>query len=482
MIVVRLTADRPGSVSFTLSLTSEQPGGPAVAEGSTIAWRGKNRDSEGIAGRLTFAIRAHVSAVGGTVVPTGAALRVEGADEALVIVDAATSFRAFDDIGGDPDAALSARAAGVADKSWLEIRAAHVAEHQRLFRRLSIDLGRSGNADLPTDERIAANPQAPDPALAALYFQYGRYLMISFVAPGHAAGEPPGHLERPDRSAVGQQVHDQHQHQMNYWLPDPANLGECMEPLIRLVEELSATGARDGARRTTARAAGCCTTTPTSGARPARSTARSGACGRPAAPGSASSSGTTPSSAAVPSDWSRRLYPLHRGRGRASSSTFWCRCPGTDWLVTNPSLSPENVHPHGASALRRPGDGQPDRARPVRRAARRVGSSSASTMNSRRGAPARCRGCRRTASARPASSRSGSRTGTWRRRRSHHRHVSHLYGLYPSQQIDLDRTPELAAAARRSLEIRGDDATGWGIGWRSISGRGCATATTPTTC
>ena len=111
VIVVRLTADRPGSVSFTLSLTSEQPGGPVAVEGSTIAWRGKNRDSEGIAGRLTFAIRAHVSAVGGAVVPTGAALRVEGADEALVIVDAATSFRAFDDTGGDPDAALSARAA-----------------------------------------------------------------------------------------------------------------------------------------------------------------------------------------------------------------------------------------------------------------------------------------------------------------------------------------------------------------------------------
>ena len=75
VIVVRLIADRPGSVSFTLSLTSEQWGGRAVAEGSRIAWRGRNRDSEGIAGRLTFEMRAHVSVDGGAVVRPGAGLR-----------------------------------------------------------------------------------------------------------------------------------------------------------------------------------------------------------------------------------------------------------------------------------------------------------------------------------------------------------------------------------------------------------------------
>ena len=243
VIVVRLTADRPGSVSFTLSLTSEQRGGRAVAEGSTIAWRGRNRDSEGIAGRLTFAIRAHVSAVGGAVVPTGAALRVEGADEALVIVDVATSFRAFDDTGADPDAALSARAAGVAKKSWPEIRAGHVAEHQRLFNRLSIDLGRSDNTDLPTDKRVAANPQAPDPALASLYVQYGRYLMICSSRPGTQPANLQGIWNDQIDPPWGSKYTTNINLQMNYWLPDPANLGECMEPLIRLVEEVSATGA-----------------------------------------------------------------------------------------------------------------------------------------------------------------------------------------------------------------------------------------------
>ena len=463
VIVVHLTADRPGSVSFTLSLTSEQRGRPAKAEGSTIAWRGKNRDSEGIAGRLSLAIRAEVTAVGGAVVAVGATLRVEGADEAMVIVDAATSFRAFDDAGGDPDAALSARAAGVARKSWLEIKAAHVAEHQRLFNRLSIDLGRSSNAELPTDKRVAANPLAPDPALAALYVQYGRYLMICSSRPGTQAATLQGIWNDEIDPPWGSKYTTNINLQMNYWLPDPANLAECMEPLIGLVEDVSVTGAEMAAAHYGARGWVLHHNTD---------------LWRGVGPTDGAKWGLWPTGGAWlcvqlwdhaefrgrPTELVRRLYPLIAGATRFVLDVL-VPLPGTDWLVTNPSVSPENVHPRGASLCAGPAMDRQiirDLIAALLAASAELGIDDDLAAEARRLLP------------RVPPDRIGhaGQLQEWlddwdmTAPEIDHRHVSHLYGLYPSQQIDLDRTPELAAAARRSLEVRGDNATGWGIGWR----------------
>ena len=463
VIVVRLTADRPGKVSFTLSLTSEQPGGPAVAEDGTIAWRGRNRDSEGIAGRLTFAIRAHVRTVGGGVVPTGAALRIEGVDEALVIIDAATSFRAFDDTGADPDAALSARAAAVATKAWPEIRARHVAEHKRLFNRLSIDLGRGDNTNRPTDKRISANPQAPDPALASLYVQYGRYLMISSSRPGTQPANLQGIWNDRIDPPWGSKYTTNINLQMNYWLPDPANLGECMEPLIRLVEEVSVTGAEMAAAHYGARGWVLHHNTD---------------LWRAAGPIDGAKWGLWPTGGAWlcvqlwdhaefhgrPEQLVRRLHPLIAGAARFIFDVL-APLPETAWLVTNPSVSPENIHPSGACLCAGPAMDRQivrDLIAALLAASSELGIDDELVAEARRVLP------------RLPPDRIGGagQLQEWLddwdmdAPEIHHRHVSHLYGLYPSQQIDMDRTPSLASAARRSLEIRGDNATGWGIGWR----------------
>ena len=145
--------------------------------------RARNRAAEGIAGRLRFAAEARLLTDGQR---TDAADRitVSGATEALILIDVATSFRRFDDVSGDHIGPLEARLDAAMAKSWTDLRTAHLAEHRRLFRRLAIDLGHTPAADLPTDERIAANVTLADPALAALYVQYGRYLMISSSRPG----------------------------------------------------------------------------------------------------------------------------------------------------------------------------------------------------------------------------------------------------------------------------------------------------------
>ena len=463
VIVVRLTADRPGSVSFTLSLTSEQRGEPMAAAGRTIAWQGKNRDSEGIAGQLTFAIRANVRTVGGAVVPTGAALRVEGADEALVILDIATSFRARDDTGGDPEAALSARAAGVAAKSWSEIVATHIAVHQRLFNRLSIDIGKTDNADLPTDKRVVANPRTPDPALAALYVQYGRYLMICSSRPGTQPANLQGIWNDRIDPPWGSKYTTNINLQMNYWLPDPANLGECMEPLIGLVEGVSGTGAEMAATHYGARGWVLHHNTD---------------LWRAVGPVDGAKWGLWPTCGAWlcvqlwdhaefhgrPAELVRRLYPLIAGAARFIFDVL-VPIPGSDWLVTNPSVSPENVHPHGASVCAGPAMDRQiirDLIAALIAVSAELGVDDELVAEARRVLP------------RLPPDRIGQvgQLQEWlddwdmAAPEIDHRHVSHLYGVYPSRQIDMDRTPDLAAAARRSLEIRGDNATGWGIGWR----------------
>jgi alpha-L-fucosidase 2 len=464
VVALRLSADRPGAISFVLSVTSEQAGRAELAGPGRIVWQGRNRDAEGISGRLAFCLSAAVRAASGAVVEEDGAVRVEGADEALIIVDAATSFRRFDDTTADPLAALAMRAFAMGAASWPAIRNAQLADYQGLFGRLGIELGEPGAArDLPTDRRIAVNPLTPDPDLAALYVQFGRYLMIASSRAGTQPATLQGLWNDKIEPPWGSKYTTNINLEMNYWLPDPANLGECIEPLIRLVEEVSITGA-DLAR------------------------AHYGARGwvlhhntdiwRAAGPTDGAKWGLWPTGGAWlcaqlwdhaiftgrPDALVRRLYPLIAGATRFILDVL-VELPGTDWLVTCPSLSPENVHPFGASLCAGPAmDRQiirdlfdaflvasaqlvfdDDLVREVRAALRRL-------------PPDRI--------GRAGQLQEWLEDWDMEAPERDHRHVSHLYGVYPSLQIDLDRTPALAAAARRSLEIRGDNATGWGIGWR----------------
>lgn len=463
VIAVQITADRPGSITVDLSLTSEQPGAAEPATADSLVRRGTNRSAEGVEGRLRFTVSARVVAAGGTVTPVGSAIRVAGADDLQILIDIATSFRRFDDTSGEPDDMVARRLDAAAGKSAAELKAAHIADHQRLFRRLHIDLGRTPAVQLATDKRVAANPLTPDPALAALYVQFGRYLMIASSRAGTQAANLQGVWNDKLTPPWGSKYTANINLQMNYWLPDPANLEECFEPLVRLVEEASITGREVASAHYGAggwvlhhntdiwRATG-----PVDGARWGLwPTGAAWLCvqlwdhaafaGRP--------------------DWLvRRLYPLIAGAARFLIDTL-VRLPETDYLVTCPSVSPENVHPGGSSLCAGPAlDRQliRDLFDALEAAAVRLGIDDDLVSRARRA---------RSLLPEDRIGRAGQLQewlDDWDLEvpEIHHRHVSHLYGLYPGRQIDVDRTPELAAAARRSLELRGDDATGWGVGWR----------------
>ena len=463
VIVVRLSADKPGQITFSARLTTPQSATATTAADGTLVLAGRNGPSPAGPGQLKFQARTRVVAMGGKTTVGKDVVAVEGADTATLLVAIATSFKTYQDVSGDPEARTKVQLAAAAARPFVELRAAHIVEHQRLFRRVTLDLGagKSGGR-LPTDERLRAYARGGDPQLAALYFQFGRYLLISSSRPGDQPANLQGvwnhHLEPPWGSKYTININTE----MNYWPAETTNLAECHEPLFRMIEDLSATG------RHTAQV-------------------HYGAGGwvahhntdlwRASAPIDGPTWGMWPMGGAWLSlhlwqhylfnpdhGFLARAYPLMRGAARFFVDTLVAD-PRHGYLVTNPSLSPENQHKFGVSVIAGPTmDAQ------ILRDLFDACIQAAQIL----GVDAELRGQFAASRARlpPNQIGAGGQLQEWLEDwdkdapEIHHRHVSHLFGLFPSAQISVRGTPSLAAAARRSLEMRGDDATGWGLAWR----------------
>jgi alpha-L-fucosidase 2 len=456
------TADPDGLGLGNFVVDAPPPDGLAIAvQGDDLIMAGRNAAAEGIEGKLRYEARARIIAKRGTREAEAHVVKIRGADEVIVLLSMATSYRNFADVSGDPTARNKAALDAAAKRSYSALLARHQADYRRQFRRVSIDLGTSA-AELPTDERVRNSPNTHDPALAALYFQYGRYLLISSSQPGSQPANLQGIwndlLDPPWGSKYTININTE----MNYWPAEPTALPETVEPLIAFVRDLSITGGR---------------------------TARSmyGARGwvahhntdlwRATAPIDGAKWGMWPTGGAWLClhlwdhyDYNRdrayleSVYPLMKGACEFFLDTL-VEHPNGRWLVTNPSLSPENEHSPDVSIAAGPAmDNQilRDLFDNTARAAEILGRDAEFVRELR------------AARARLPEDQIGAQgqlqewLEDWDAKVPdiHHRHVSHLYGLYPSGQISVDHTPELAQAARRTLEIRGDEATGWGIGWR----------------
>jgi alpha-L-fucosidase 2 len=242
-VVMRLTADKPGAVSFTLQMDSSQTNSQTEAVApDTLALTGQV-EADG----LKFESRVRVVADGGTVTANGNVIVVEKANSATLFLVAATSFKNFQDISADPAAICATELAAVSQKKYDAVLAAHEADYQNLFQRVKLNLGHTPRADLPTDERLEAVKKSGlegDPALAALYFQYGRYLLI---ASSRAGGQPANlqglwneELHPPWESKWTLNINCE----MNYWPAELCNLSECTAPLFDMIDDLAVSGGR----------------------------------------------------------------------------------------------------------------------------------------------------------------------------------------------------------------------------------------------
>jgi len=463
VIAVRLTASRKSAISVDLSFASPLKSKPVSSvEGTQLVLAGINEPSQGIDAKLKFECRVDVRAKGGQVSGQGGVLSVKGADEVLLLIAAATSYKRYDDVSGDPAALNKATLTKLANKSWVKLLAEHQADHRALFRRVGVDFGRTRADLLPTDERIRQSPSADDPSLAALYYQYGRYLLIACSRPGSQPANLQGVWNDKTSAPWGSKYTININTEMNYWPAEPTSLPELVEPLIALVKDLSETGARMakamyGARGWVAH--------------------HNTDLWRATAPIDGPQWGVWPTGGAWLCkhvwdhyDYNRdkaylaRVYPLMKGSARFFLDTLVID-PKFGVLVTSPSISPENDHGHGSSLVAGPTMDQAivrDLFDNCLKAEAVLGADTVFVAEAR---AARDRLA-------PYKIGKDGQLQEWQEDWDadatdvHHRHVSHLYGLFPSDQISIDTTPKLAAAAKQTLVTRGDLSTGWAIAWR----------------
>ncbi len=462
VIVVRLTADKPGRISFNAGMATPQKAAVSTEGSDTLVMTGTNGSSQGIAGALKFQARVKVQTEGGKTIADGEEIHVTDADSATIFVAANTSYKSYKDVTGDPEALTKDCIAKASGKSFDTLRKDHVAEHQRLFHRVKLDLGTTEAAKLPTDQRIRESSQNDDPQLAALYFQFGRYLLISCSRPGTQPANLQGiwndSMSPPWSSKYTININTE----MNYWPAEPTNLGECVEPLIAMVMDLTETGARTAKVNWGASGWLCHHNTD---------------LWRATAPVDGPFWGFWPTGGAWLSkhlyehyefngdkDFLKKIYPALKGASQFFLDTL-VEEPTHKWLVTCPSVSPENGHKFGTSICAGPTmDNQIIRDL----------FSNCISATEVLGVDNDFREKLVATKARLALNQIGKEgqlqewLEDWDMEAGdiHHRHVSHLYGFHPSAQITLRGTPDLAKAVRKSLEIRGDEATGWGIGWR----------------
>ncbi|HEY1663585.1 MAG TPA: glycoside hydrolase family 95 protein [Verrucomicrobiae bacterium] len=461
VIVVRLTADTPGKISFTAGMATPQDA-TVKTDGDVLIMNGTNGSGNGVKGALKFQARVSVLAKGGKVSAAPDSLSVSNADSVTLLIAVATSYKNYHDVSGKPEAIVKKQIRAATRKSFDVLRSAHVADYQELFHRVDLNLGESDSMKLPTGERIKHFDDDNDPQLAALYFQFARYLLISSSRPGSQPANLQGlwneSMNPPWNSKFTININTE----MNYWPAGVGNLAECEEPLAAMVQDLAKTGAQTarvmyGARGWVAH--------------------HNTDLWRATAPIDGPQYGIWPTGGAWlcntlwdnyeftgNSNSLKQIYPLMKGAAQFFLDTL-VEEPTHHWLVTSPSLSPENKHPQGASIT----DG-PTMDEEILRDLFTNCISAAEIL----GVDKKFRGQLADASARLAPLQIG-KAGQlqewledWDMEAPdiHHRHVSHLYGLFPSDQIDFYNTPELADAAKKSLEIRGDESTGWATAWR----------------
>lgn len=463
VIIIRLTADQPRSISFSAFYSSGHTGAKKATTGNKeLIIAATTSNHEGVKGGIRFKGMTRIKLEGGSLTATDTSLLVKDAQSATIFISIATNFINYRDLSGDENK----KAQDYLEKAWVKtypvLLSTHIARYQQYFNRVKLDLGTTASAKWPTDLRLKNFRNGNDPQLVTLYFQYGRYLLISASQPGGQAANLQGiwnsRMNPPWDSKYTININAQ----MNYWPAEPTNLAELHEPLLRMIRELAITGrqtARDmyGARGWVAhhntdiwRSTG----------------AVDGAFWGAWSQGAAWLSQHLWEHFLFSGDlkYLSSVYPILR-----EAALFYVdhlvEHPGYHWLVVNPDLSPENgsaAHQGSSIAAGTTMSNQIvfDLFSTVIKAADwlKMDQALADTLKSLRDKLP------------PMQVGRHGQLQEWLDDvddpNDKHRHISHLYGLFPSNQISPYRTPRLFAAARETLIQRGDISTGWSMGWK----------------
>lgn len=466
VIIVRFTTDKPGELNFKVSYDSPLQS-TVRKQGKKLVLRGKGGDHEGVKGVIEVETQSQVIAEGGKVSLTDKYISVEHATAATLYIAAATNFVNYHNVKGNESKKASALLAGAMKKEYSEALKAHTDYYQSQFNRVSLSLGGENTKTVrqETVKRIAGFSQGNDPALAALMFQYGRYLLISSSQPGGQPANLQGiwnhQLNAPWDGKYTININTE----MNYWPAEVTNLSETHEPLFDLVQDLSVTG-----RETARTMYGC------NGWVAHHNTD----IWRVTGPVDKAFYGTWPVGGAWltthlwqhylytgDKDFLRKSYPAMKGAADFFLG-YMIPHPKYGWKVTAPSMSPE----HG------PKGEDTKKASTIVSGCTMDNQIIFDVLSNTLAAseilelPAAYRDSLRTLLSEMAPMQIGryNQLQEWLEDlddpKDGHRHVSHAYGLFPSNQISPFTHPQLFQAVKNTLLQRGDKATGWSIGWK----------------
>ncbi|QQT28166.1 glycosyl hydrolase family 95 catalytic domain-containing protein [Sphingobacterium spiritivorum] len=460
VVIVKLSADAKNSLSFSIGLSSPHQNSKTEIENNQLALSGVSGSHEGKTGRIQFKGIVRPVLKGGKLIQKDNQLEITNADEVILYISIGTNFKKYNDISGNAAAKALDILNKAAARKYEKAKADHIQKYQQYFNRVSLYLGESPQSKKMTDIRIREFAGTDDPELVALYFQFGRYLLISSSQPGGQPANLQGiwndKLSPPWDSKYTVNINTE----MNYWPAEVTNLGELHEPLFTMLKDLSVTGRESAKKLYHARGWNIHHNTD---------------LWRITGVVDGGFYGMWPMGGAWMSQhlWQHFLYsgdksflkeyyPVLKGKALFYLDVLQEE-PTHKWLVVAPSMSPENSYQPG------------------------VGISAGTTMDNQLVADVFHHFIQAAAVLKedvalrdsvqlaldrlpPMQIGQHNQLQEWLqdldKPTDKHRHISHLYGLFPSGQISPFRNPELLEAAKNSMIYRGDKSTGWSMGWK----------------
>lgn len=463
VVVIHLTASKPHSISFAAALsTPHNNAAVQMTSPGELTVSGTTSDHEGVEGKVRFKGIVRIKPEGGVLSSTDTSTVVKEADAVTIYISIATNFNRYDDISGNENERAKAYMEKAFTKSFAKLSKAHVAAYQKYFNRVKLDLGGNDAASLPTDERLKNFRSTNDPQFVTLYFQFGRYLLISSSQPGGQPANLQGIWNNKMNPPWDSKYTININAEMNYWPAEKTNLAELHEPFIRMVEELSQTGQETARVMYGARGWMAHHNTDIWRATGAIDGAFWGCWN--AGGGWTSQHLWEHYLYNGDKEYLASVYPVLKGAAMFYVD-FLIEHPVYHWLVVNPDMSPENApQAHQGSSLD-------------------VGTTMTNQIvfdvfsSTIRAAQILKKDVAFVDTLKQMRSRlppmhigQYGQLQEWLEDiddpNDHHRHVSHLYGLFPSNQISPYRTPQLYDAAKNTLVQRGDVSTGWSMGWK----------------
>ena len=460
VIVIRLSSDKKGKLNFTAGLDSPLMKESKAIDDNTLEMNGISSTHEGIVGQVKFNTIAKIIRKGGSSYAEKGLIKVKNANEVLIFVSIATNFIDYKTLTGNESVKSNKYLTQAQRKSFTRLLDRHQVLYKKYFNRVKLDLGTSASSQQPTDKRIKNFSSNFDPELISMYFQFGRYLLISSSVPGSQPANLQGIWNPTTHPAWDSKYTININTEMNYWPAEKCNLQEMHEPLIQMIRELSESGmqtARDmyGCKGWVAH--------------------HNTDIWRISGVVDGAYWGMWPMGGAWLSQhlWERYLYngdieylrsvyPIMKSSCEFYKG-FLIEEPSNGWLVTCPSISPENSPAGRPSVCAGPTmDNQLlfDLFTKTIQAAKILGTDKELASEFQK----------LIDKLPPMQIGQYGQLQEWMEDldnpEDQHRHVSHLYGLHPSNQISPYSTPELFNAARTTLIQRGDVSTGWSMGWK----------------